>query len=99
MVDVDVGHIFALAPLLERGQFEVISAESGEEGIAALKRIPDIDIVLIDIMMPVMDGYATMRAMRKLPLTADLPIIAITANVSAGERQRCIDAGASAYVS
>ena len=54
--------------------------------------------MLMDIMMPVMDGYATMRAMRKLPLAADLPIVAITANVSAGERQRCIDAGASAYV-
>jgi CheY-like chemotaxis protein len=98
VVDDDFRNIFALTALLERGHFEVISAESGEEGIATLKATPDIDIVLMDIMMPVMDGYATMRAMRKLPLAADLPIIAITANVSAGEGQRCIDAGASAYV-
>jgi CheY-like chemotaxis protein len=98
IVDDDFRNIFALTALLERGRVEVISAESGEEGIATLKRTPDLDIVLMDIMMPVMDGYATMRAMRKLPLAADLPIVAITANVSAGERQRCIDAGASAYI-
>jgi CheY-like chemotaxis protein len=77
----------------------VVSAESGEEGIALLKRTPDIDIVLVDIMMPVMDGYATMRAMRKLPACGGLPIVAVTANVAAETRQRCIDAGASAYVS
>jgi CheY-like chemotaxis protein len=98
VVDDDFRNIFALTALLERGHFEVISAESGEEGVATLKGTPDVDIVLMDIMMPVMDGYATMRAMRKLPLAADLPIVAITANVSAGERQRCIDAGASAYM-
>ena len=75
-----------------------ISAESGEEGARDPRRTPDIDIVLVDIMMPVMDGYATMRAMRKLPRREHLPIIALTANVGPGERQRCIDAGASAYV-
>ncbi len=99
IVDDDFRNIFALTTLLERGQLEVISAESGEEGVAILKRTPDIDIVLVDIMMPVMDGYATIRAMRKLPWRGDLPIIALTANVAPGERQRCIDAGASAYVS
>jgi CheY-like chemotaxis protein len=98
VVDDDFRNIFALTALLERGNFEVISAESGQEGVATLKRTPDVDIVLMDIMMPVMDGYATMRAMRKLPRTGDLPIVAVTANVSAGERQRCIDAGASAYI-
>jgi signal transduction histidine kinase/CheY-like chemotaxis protein/HAMP domain-containing protein len=99
VVDDDFRNIFALTTLLERGQLEVVAAESGEEGVALLARTPDIDIVIVDIMMPVMDGYATMRAMRKLPLRADLPIIALTANVAAGERQRCIDAGASTYVS
>jgi CheY-like chemotaxis protein/two-component sensor histidine kinase len=99
VVDDDFRNIFALTSLLERGQVEVISAESGAEGIALLERTPDVDIVLLDIMMPVMDGYATMRAMRQLPQRATLPIIAITANVTAGERQRCIDAGASDYVS
>ena len=64
-----------------------------------LERTPDVDVVLVDMMMPVMDGYATMRAMRSLPSREELPIIAVTAHASAGERQRCIDAGASAYVS
>ncbi|MDP9294742.1 MAG: ATP-binding protein, partial [Actinomycetota bacterium] len=99
VVDDDFRNIFALTALLERGQLEVISAESGEEGVAILERTPDIDVVIVDIMMPVMDGYATIRAMRELPGGRDLPIVAVTANVAAGTRQRCIDAGASAYVS
>ena len=98
LVDDDFRNIFALTTLLERCHLEVVSAESGEEGIALLKQTPDVDIVLMDIMMPVMDGYATMRAIRRLTQYAELPILAITANVDAGERQRCIDAGASAYV-
>jgi CheY-like chemotaxis protein len=99
IVDDDFRNIFALTTLLERGGLVVVSAETGADGVAILKRTPDIDIALVDIMMPVMDGYATMRAMRKLPGRGELPILAITANVAAGERQRCIDAGASAYVS
>jgi signal transduction histidine kinase/HAMP domain-containing protein/ActR/RegA family two-component response regulator len=99
VVDDDFRNIFALTTLLERGRFDVISAENGEDAVAILERTPDIDIVLVDMMMPVMDGYATMRAMRRIPHGADLPIVALTANVAAGERQRCIDAGASAYVS
>jgi CheY-like chemotaxis protein len=99
VIDDDFRNIFALTTLLQRSQLEVISAESGEEGIALLKQTPDIDIVLVDIMMPVMDGYATMRAIRKLPSGRDLPIVAVTANVAAETRQRCIEAGASAYVS
>ena len=98
VVDDDFRNIFALTALLERGHLEVVSAESGEEAIAVLERTPDIDIVLVDIMMPVMDGYATMRAMRELPAGGDLPIVALTAKVGTGERQRCIDAGASAYI-
>jgi CheY-like chemotaxis protein len=96
IVDDDFRNIFALTTLLEQGRLEVISAESGEAGLALLERTPDVDIVLVDVMMPVMDGYATMRAMREL--RRDLPILAVTARVAAGERQRCIDAGASAYV-
>jgi signal transduction histidine kinase/HAMP domain-containing protein/ActR/RegA family two-component response regulator len=99
VIDDDYRNIFALTTLLERGHLAVISAESGETGIAILERTPDIDIVLVDIMMPVMDGYATIRAMRALPSCAELPIVALTAKVGAGERQRCIDAGASAYIS
>ena len=99
MVDDDFRNIFALKTLLERGGLEVISAESGEEGVEILAHTPDIDVVLVDIMMPVMDGYATIRAMRTLPGGEALPIVAVTANVAAGESRRCIDAGASAYVS
>jgi CheY-like chemotaxis protein len=98
VIDDDIRNIFAMTTLLERGQVEVISAESGEEGLALLGETPDTDIVLVDIMMPVMDGYATIRAMRKLPGGAELPIVAVTAKVGPGERQRCLDAGASAYV-
>jgi signal transduction histidine kinase/CheY-like chemotaxis protein/HAMP domain-containing protein len=98
VVDDDFRNIFALTALLERGKLEVVSAESGEEAVSLLKRTSDIDIVLVDIMMPVMDGYATMRAIRKLPSCKDLPIVAVTANVAPETRQRCIDAGASTYV-
>jgi len=99
VVDDDFRNIFALTALLQRVDLEVISAESGEQGIAVLKQTPDVDLVLVDIMMPGMDGYATMRAMRKLPSGGDLPLIAFTAKVAQDERQRCIDAGASAYIS
>jgi CheY-like chemotaxis protein len=98
VVDDDIRNVFALTSLLERCELEVVSTQSGQEGVDILKATPDIDIVLVDIMMPIMDGYATMRAMRKLTPTDDLPIIAVTAGVEAGERQRCIDAGATAYV-
>jgi signal transduction histidine kinase/CheY-like chemotaxis protein/HAMP domain-containing protein len=99
IVDDDIRNIFALTTLLERGKLEVLSAESGEEAIEILAGTPDIDIVLVDIMMPVMDGYATVRAMRLLPGCAEMPIIAVTAKVGAGERERCLEAGATAYVS
>jgi signal transduction histidine kinase/HAMP domain-containing protein/ActR/RegA family two-component response regulator len=99
VVDDDFRNIFALTSLLRRVEIEVISAESGENGIDALRQDTDIDLVLVDIMMPGMDGYATMRAMRGLPDTAELPLVAFTAKVEDGERQRCIDAGASSYVS
>jgi signal transduction histidine kinase/HAMP domain-containing protein/ActR/RegA family two-component response regulator len=99
VVDDDIRNIFALTTILERGNLHVISAESGEEGISVMEQTPDIDFVLMDIMMPVMDGYAAMRAMRALPSGADLTIVAVTAKMADGERQRCIDAGANAYVS
>jgi signal transduction histidine kinase/HAMP domain-containing protein/ActR/RegA family two-component response regulator len=98
VVDDDFRNIFALTALLERFHLKVVSAEGGEQGIAVLERDLDVDLVFVDIMMPAMDGYATMRAMRKLTSYRDLPLIAFTAKVAADERQRCIDAGASAYV-
>jgi signal transduction histidine kinase/HAMP domain-containing protein/ActR/RegA family two-component response regulator len=99
VVDDDFRNVFALSALLERFHLEVVSAESGEQGIAILEQNPDVDLVLVDIMMPGMDGYETMRTMRELSFGASLPLIAFTAKVSENERQRCTNAGASAYVS
>jgi signal transduction histidine kinase/CheY-like chemotaxis protein/HAMP domain-containing protein len=98
VVDDDFRNVFALSALLQRVHIEAISAESGAQGVAMLEQTPDVDLVLVDIMMPIMDGYATMRAMRGLTTARDVPLVAFTAKVEDGERQRCIDAGASAYV-
>jgi len=98
VVDDDFRNVFALSALLRRLHVEAVTAESGPQGIALLEHTPDIDLVLVDIMMPVMDGYATMRAMRALAMRGTVPLVAFTAKVEDGERQRCIDAGASAYV-
>jgi signal transduction histidine kinase/DNA-binding response OmpR family regulator/HAMP domain-containing protein len=98
VVDDDFRNIFAMTALLERGHADVIVAESGAEAIAALERTPDVDIVLMDIMMPVMDGYDTIRAIRAVSQFTSLPIIAVTGKSAGGERQRCLDAGANEYV-
>jgi CheY-like chemotaxis protein len=98
VVDDDFRNIFAMTALLERGHAEVIIAESGAEAIAILEGMPDIDIVLMDIMMPVMDGYDTIRAIRAIAQFAALPIVAVTGKSAGGERQRCLDAGANEYV-
>ncbi|MDT5326341.1 MAG: hypothetical protein QOF25_3493, partial [Mycobacterium sp.] len=98
LVDDDFRNIFALSALLERGHAEISVAESGSEAIAALERVPDISLVLMDIMMPVVDGYAVIRAIRAIERFKSLPIIAVTGKVVPGERQRCIDAGANDYV-
>ena len=98
VVDDDLRNIFALTSLLEHHNIHVLHAENGRSGIELLKNNPNIDIVLMDIMMPEMDGYETMRAIRKLPQFASLPIIALTAKAMKGDREKCIDAGASDYV-
>jgi signal transduction histidine kinase/HAMP domain-containing protein/ActR/RegA family two-component response regulator len=98
VIDDDFRNIFALQSLLERNGLVVISAESGEEGLQILGRTPGIDVVLVDIMMPVMDGYTAIRAMRSMPEGEGLTIVALTANVAADESKRCTDAGASAYL-
>lgn len=89
---------FALKVLLERGRMIVITAASGTAALRALRQRPDISLVLMDIMLPVMDGYQTMAAIRHRPSCSDLPIIAVTGKGSAGERERCIAAGASDFV-
>jgi CheY-like chemotaxis protein len=98
VIDDDFRNIFAMTALLERGNLEVVSAESGPAGLELLEATGDVDVVIVDIMMPVMDGYATIRAIRALERYAKLPVIAVTAKVGSGERQRCIDAGATGYV-
>jgi signal transduction histidine kinase/ActR/RegA family two-component response regulator len=98
IVDDDFRNIFALTALLERGKVKVVSAESGPDALAIIDTDDDIDIVLMDIMMPIMNGYETMAAIRARPAGAGVPIIAVTAKVSADERDRCLDAGASDYI-
>jgi CheY-like chemotaxis protein len=98
IVDDDFRNIFALTALLERGMVTVLAAESGAEALSVLGGEHDVDIVLMDIMMPVLNGYETIGAIRQQPWGADLPIIAVTAKVSELERERCIDAGASGYI-
>jgi signal transduction histidine kinase/CheY-like chemotaxis protein/HAMP domain-containing protein len=98
VVDDDFRNAFALTALLERAHAAVKTAESGHDAIDALECSPDIDIVLMDIMMPVMDGYAAIRAIRAHPQFQLIPIVAVTGKVVAGERQRCLDAGANDYV-
>ena len=98
LVDDDFRNIFALKALLERGGAVVTFAENGADAVEMIKGRDPVDIVLMDIMMPGMDGYATIRAIRKLDGCKDLPIVAVTAKVMVGERQRCLDAGANDYV-
>jgi signal transduction histidine kinase/HAMP domain-containing protein/ActR/RegA family two-component response regulator len=98
VVDDDFRNVFAMTALLERGWAEVSAAESGADAIALLKVTPDIDLVLMDIMMPEMDGYDAIRAIRCLGCFDDLTIVAITGKVVAGERERCMAAGANDYV-
>ena len=98
VVDDDIRNIYAMTALLERGHAEVTIVESGADCVSTLREIPDIDIVLMDIMMPVMDGYDTIRAIRAIPQFVSLPVLAVTGKSMAGERQRCLDAGATDYV-
>jgi CheY-like chemotaxis protein len=98
VVDDDVRNIFALTSLLERYKIEVLFAENGRTAIAMLQNTPGVDIVLMDVMMPEMDGYDTMRAIRQLEQFQRLPIIALTARAMKGDREKCIEAGASDYI-
>ena len=87
-----------LTSLLERHQMQVRYAENGRDGIAVLQNHPDIDIVLMDVMMPEMNGYETMDAIRQLNQFRTLPILALTAKAMQGDREKCIAAGASDYI-
>jgi signal transduction histidine kinase/DNA-binding response OmpR family regulator len=99
IVDDDIRNIFALTGALEQHGMMVLNAESGKDGIETLKNNPDVDVVLMDIMMPELDGYDTIRIMRGLEEFKDLSIIAVTAKAMKGDREKCIEAGASDYIS
>jgi signal transduction histidine kinase/DNA-binding response OmpR family regulator/HAMP domain-containing protein len=98
VVDDDIRNIFALTALLERQKMEVLSVDSGQEALDLLQGSGDIDIALVDVMMPEMDGYVTMSKMRELTAFAERPIIALTAKAMKGDREKCIEAGASDYI-
>jgi CheY-like chemotaxis protein len=98
VVDDDVRNIFALSSVLERRGMQVLTAGTGYEAIATLAQRANVAIVLMDIMMPEMDGYQTMLAIRQKPGLQRLPIIALTAKAMKGDREKCLDAGASDYL-
>jgi CheY-like chemotaxis protein/signal transduction histidine kinase len=98
VVDDDVRNIFALSSVLERHGMSVLTASTGREAIETLDSTPDTALVLMDIMMPEMDGYETMRAIRQRSAFRRLPIIALTAKAMKGDREKCVEAGASDYL-
>jgi CheY-like chemotaxis protein len=99
IVDDDMRNIFALSTVLEEHDMVIVSADNGRDAIKILQAQPDVDVVLMDIMMPEMDGIDTMREIRKIPELKTLPIIAVTAKAMKGDREKCIEAGAWDYLS
>jgi len=99
LVDDDVRNIFAMTSVLERFKMDVVSAENGRDALNVLEHDKEIDIVLMDIMLPTMDGYETIGAIRQIAEFEDLPIIAVTAKAMKGDREKCLAAGASDYIS
>jgi CheY-like chemotaxis protein len=98
VVDDDARNIFALTSLLENQEMQVVSATNGRSAIEIIESTPDLNMVLMDIMMPDMDGYETMREIRQSPEFRTLPILALTAKAMKGDREKCLDAGASDYI-
>src|SRR4030095_16418216 len=98
IIDDDIRNIYSLTSVLEVHGVEVLHAERGAEGISILLSEGDIDVALVDIMMPDMDGYETMQRIRSTPSIADVPLVAVTAKAMKGDRQKCLDAGASDYI-
>jgi CheY-like chemotaxis protein len=98
VVDDDARNIFALTSVLENQDMDVISATSGQSAIDIIQNDPALSIVLMDIMMPDMDGYETMREIRRMVEFRTLPIVALTAKAMKGDREKCLDAGASDYI-
>jgi signal transduction histidine kinase/DNA-binding response OmpR family regulator/HAMP domain-containing protein len=98
IVDDDLRNLFALTSALETHEMNLTVAENGRKGIETLRANPDVELVLMDIMLPEMDGYQAMKAIRKMPEYRKLPVIALTAQAMKGDRERCIEAGATDYI-
>ncbi|OYW98592.1 MAG: hypothetical protein B7Z14_14405, partial [Bosea sp. 32-68-6] len=98
IVDDDARNIFALSTVLENQDMEILSATNGRQAIELIQANDDLAMVLMDIMMPEMDGYETMREIRKQPEFRNLPILALTAKAMKGDREKCLEAGASDYI-
>jgi len=98
LVDDDVRNIFALTSILEGHEVDITFAENGQDAIEKLRKNPGIELILMDIMMPKMDGYETTRAIRKIEKFKNIPIIAVTAKAMKGDREKCIEAGCSDYI-
>jgi len=98
LVDDDARNIFALSSVLERRGMHVLTATAGAEAIELMEKTPDLAIVLMDIMMPGMDGYETIGHIRRNPKYRRLPIVALTAKAMKGDREKCLEAGASDYL-
>ena len=99
IVEDDHRNVVSLSFLLEERDIKILTAQNGKEALGVMKNNPDINLVLMDIMMPEMDGYQTMTEIRKQQQYKDLPIIAITAKAMKEDRQKCFDAGANDYLS
>jgi CheY-like chemotaxis protein len=98
LIDDDFRNLFAVTSLLEKQGVTVLQATTAKEGIEKLRTVPGIDIVLLDIMMPEMDGYEAATEIRKLEEVRDVPIIALTAKAMPGDREKCVEAGCSDFI-
>ena len=99
VVDDDMRNVYVLSKILEEKSVEILVGRTGKEGIDKLQQNPGVNLVIMDIMMPEMDGYTAMREIRKDEKFASLPIIALTAKAMKGDREKCIEAGANDYMS
>ncbi|RZK59495.1 MAG: response regulator [Pedobacter sp.] len=99
IIDDDSRNIFALTAVLKAKKYTCVSAQSAQQGFNIIASDKDISVVLMDMMMPDMDGYQAMRKMKADPELAKIPVIAVTAQAMVGDRERCLEAGAAGYIS